>query len=147
MILDSLEHTEKYTSLHKGLEAGFRFLRQPDVTELPAGTYEIDGDRIFAIVDHATSRRAEEGQLEGHRRYIDIQYIISGEESIGWSPTTDLTISVDYDPKKDLQFFEEKADSIILIPPGTYAIFFPEDAHLPLIGSGPIHKVIIKVAI
>jgi biofilm protein TabA len=147
MILDTLTHATKYADPNSGLEAGLAFLHRSDLSELPDGKYEIDGDRVFAIIDHADGRRVEEGRLEGHRKYIDIQYIISGDESMGWRSVEGLTIDTDYDPDKDLLFFSEKPESIAQVPPGHVAIFFPEDAHLPLIGSGPIHKVIIKVAV
>ena len=147
MILDTLEHADKYAALNAGLQKGFSFLQRPDLTRLSDGKYEIDGDAVFAMVNHTSGRRVDEGQLEGHRKYIDIQYIISGQKSMGWKPANGLTVSVDYDSEKDLLFFEEEPQSIVPVPPGNMVIFFPEDAHLPLIGDGPIHKVIIKVAV
>ena len=147
MILDTLDHTETYLSLNPGFKAGFDFLRRSDLTDLPDGKIELDGDRVFAIIARIDGRREEDGKLEGHHQYIDIQYVIGGDESIGWKSVDGLTESDAYDAEKDLVFFEEKSDSIVRIPPGSFSIFFPEDAHLPLIGDGPIHKVIIKVAV
>jgi biofilm protein TabA len=147
MILDTLQNKKQHAALNKNLQKGLEFLNRTDLGDLPEGTYEIEGDQIFAIVAHASGRQAGEGQLEGHRKYIDIQYIISGNEAMGWKPSPGLTPATDYDSEKDLIFFEERPDSTILVPPGSYAIFFPEDAHLPLIGNGPIHKIIIKVAV
>jgi YhcH/YjgK/YiaL family protein len=147
MILDTLEHADLYTALNPGLQAGFDFLRRADLAELPDGKYEIDGDRVFAVPAHVDARREEDGQLEGHKKYIDIQYIISGNESIGWKDADGLPVSVEYDEEKDLMFFEGKSDSVFRFPPGSFAIFFPGDAHLPLIGSGEIHKVVVKVAV
>lgn len=89
----------------------------------------------------------EEGKLEGHRKYIDIQYVISGDESMGWSPRSDVAPSENYDAEKDLEFFEGSPESIVQVPPGSFAVFLPTDAHLPCIGKGPIHKVVVKVAV
>lgn len=147
MILDTLQNSQKYTNLHPGLEAGFQFLCQPNLKTVADGKYKIREDQIFAIVDRPSGRPVDEGRLEAHRKYIDIQYIVSGEESIGWKTIQGLTEIDRYDPEKDLIFFKEPPEVIIKVPAGSFALFFPEDTHLPLIGNGPIHKVIIKVAV
>jgi len=147
MILDTLDNAARYAGLKNGLSEGFGFLAQPGLSDLADGKYEIAGDRIFAIVQRNQGRKVEEGQLEGHRNYIDIQYVISGEESMGWSPRAGLVNSVAYDATKDLEFFEGDPESIVRVPPGSFTVFLPSDAHLPLIGEGPIHKVVVKVAL
>ncbi|MDH3345958.1 MAG: YhcH/YjgK/YiaL family protein [Kiritimatiellaceae bacterium] len=147
MILDTLDHADQYVPLHPGFRAAFNFLRRTDLSELPDGKIEIDGDRVFAIINHVDGRCEKGAQLEGHRNHIDIQYLISGDESIGWRSADSLTVSVDYNTDKDLLFFSEPSDSMVRVPPGSFAVFFPEDAHLPLVGNGPIHKVIIKILI
>ncbi|MDF7807828.1 YhcH/YjgK/YiaL family protein [Pontiellaceae bacterium B12219] len=147
MILDTLENAAKYAGLKNGLSEGFGFLDQPDVAELKPGKYEISGDLVFAIVEKNEGRKIADGKLEAHRKYMDIQYIISGNESMGWSPRADLTGSEGYDPKRDLEFFTDAPQSIVKVPPGSFTIFLPSDAHLPGIGTGPIHKIVIKVAV
>jgi YhcH/YjgK/YiaL family protein len=130
-----------------GLSEGFGFLDQANLAELENGRYEIAGDRVFAIVDRTHGRNVEDGELEAHREYIDIQYVIRGTESMGWSPREGLENSVEYDATKDLEFFAGSPESIVSVPPGFFALFLPSDAHLPLIGDGPIHKVVVKVAV
>ena len=147
MILDTLENAAKYAGLKAGISEAFGFLDQPGLAELPDGKHEICGDRVFAIIAHEQGRKSEDGELEGHRKYLDIQYVISGDESMGWHPREGLKNSVDYDAERDLEFFEGDAKSIIRVPPGSFIIFLPTDAHLPLIGDGPIHKVVVKVAV
>jgi len=147
MILDTLGNAAKYAGLKVGISEAFGFLDQPGLAELPDGEYEILGDRVYAIIAHENGRSISEGKLEGHRKYIDIQYVISGEESMGWKAREGLANSVDYDDEKDLEFFEGDPDSIVRVPPGSFIIFLPTDAHLPLIGNGPIHKVVVKVAV
>lgn len=147
MILDTLKNAARYAGLKTGCSEAFGFLDQPGLADLPDGKYGIAGDRLYAIIERRQGRRVDEGQLEGHRRYLDIQYVISGDESMGWSPREGLATAVAYDETKDLEFFEGRPESIVRVPPGSFAVFIPTDAHLPLIGSGPIHKVVIKVAV
>jgi len=147
MILDTLDNAAKYANLKIGVSEAFGFLDQPGLADLPDGRYEIVGERVFAIVMRENGRKAEEGELEGHRKYVDIQYVVSGDESMGWRPRKGLANSVAYDEEKDLEFFEGEPESIVRVPPGAFAVFMPRDAHLPLIGSGPIHKVVVKVAV
>lgn len=147
MILDTLENAARYTSFKAGLSEGFGFLDQPGLADLEDGTYEITDGLVFAIIQRGEGRDVSDGKLEGHRKYIDIQYVISGDESMGWCPRSDLPPSDNYDEEKDLEFFEGTPSSIMKVPPGSFAVFLPTDAHLPLIGKGPIHKVVVKVAV
>jgi beta-galactosidase beta subunit len=66
---------------------------------------------------------------------------------MGWHPVKGLKSAVAYDETLDLEFFEGRPESIVRVPPGSFAVFLTTDAHLPLIGDGPIHKVVVKVAV
>lgn len=147
MILDTLENAAKYAGLKVGSSEAFGFLDQPGLQDLPDGKYEIAGERVYAIIERTSGRKVSDGQLEGHRKYLDIQFIVSGEEAMGWRPRAGLATAVAYDAERDLEFFEGDPESIVRVPPGSFAIFLPTDAHLPLIGDGPIHKVVVKVAV
>jgi YhcH/YjgK/YiaL family protein len=147
MILDTLNNAAKYTGLKIGISEAFGFLDQPGLEELPDGRYEILGDRVYAVITRTEGRAAAEAQLEGHRKYIDIQYVISGRECMGWSPREGLTAATEYDADKDLEFFNGEPEALLNVPPGSFAVFLPTDAHLPLIGDGPIHKVVVKAAV
>lgn len=147
MILDTLENAAKYASLRAGISEAFGFLDQPGLAELPEGKHEILGDRVYAIIARENGRSVSDGEMEGHRKYVDIQYVISGGESMGWSPREGLENSTDYDEENDFELFKGAPQSVVCVPPGSFAVFLPTDAHLPLIGDGPIHKVIVKVAV
>jgi biofilm protein TabA len=147
MILDTLGNAARYAGLKVGLSEAFGFLDQPGLAELPDGKHEIADGRVYAIVERRNGRTVDEGELEAHHKHLDVQYVISGEESMGWSPRQGLVNSMDYDPKRDLEFLKGAPKSIVRVPPGSFAIFLPSDAHLPLIGNGPIHKVVVKVAL
>ena len=147
MILDTLENAARYAGFKAGISEGFGFLDQPGVAELEPGKYEISDGLVFAIVEKNDGRKVEDGKLEAHRNYLDIQYIISGDESMGWSPLSDLSSSSNgYDAERDLEFFDGAPQALVKVPPGSFTIFLPTDAHLPGIGTGPIHKIVVKVA-
>lgn len=148
MIVDYLRNADRYGPMQPGFARGFAFLRRTDLTQLPDGQHDIDGDHLFAIVSRTQGRGREQSLLEVHRRYIDIQFVISGSDCIGWMPTADCRReSEPYDADKDLGFFFDRPATWLEIPTGVFAIFYPEDAHAPLATQGSIHKVVIKVAV
>ena len=148
MILDVLENAHRYLDLHKGFAMAFEFLGRPDLKELPVGTYKIDGERVYAMVAKDPGGKKEDSLLETHEKYIDIQLVLAGTDTMGWKPKSLCTQpATEYDPKTDLQFFMDEPDVWLPTPGGAFAIFFPEDAHMPLISSGQIHKVVVKIAL
>ena len=147
IILDRLERAESYYHMHPAFDKAFAFLSQDALAELPIGRHEIDGDRMFCIISKGPGRSRAEANLEAHRKYIDIQYVIAGTDEMGWSPTAACTLShVAYDADKDIEFFKDEPESWTQVPAGSFVIFFPEDAHAPLVGSGQIHKAVLKIA-
>lgn len=148
MILARLEDSAKYATLQAGLAAGFEFLRRPDLAELEDGRHALDGDRLFAIVARGLGRGQSESPLEFHRKYLDIQYVVSGVDLIGWLPTAECRrVRTEYDSATDLGFYLDRPATWCRVPADNFAVFFPEDAHAPLAGSGPVHKVVVKVAV
>lgn len=148
MILDVLENAQRYFALHQRFSEAFDFLLRPELKELPEGKHAIDGDRLFAIVAKEAGRKKEDALLEIHKKYIDIQLILAGTDTMGWRPKTSCLKRVEaYDPETDLQFYGDEPLSWPVVTAGAFAIFFPEDAHMPLISSGMIHKVVVKLAL
>jgi biofilm protein TabA len=148
MILDVLENAHRYLALHEEFTKALDFLLRPDLKELPVGKYEIDGDRVYAMVSKDTGRRKEDALLETHKKYIDIQLVLAGTDDMGWKPKSLCKKPAGkYDQKTDEQLFADKPDAWISTVSGAFVIFFPEDAHMPLISSGQLHKVVVKVAI
>jgi len=146
MILDILENSARYNALHKGFEKAFEFLKRSDLKELPVGTYEIDSNLIYAMVSKDQGREVEEANLETHERYIDIQYVISGTDTMGYRAKRTCTKPIDeYNQKNDVQFFSDAPTSWATTQSGSFTIFFTDDAHMPLISKDIIHKVVVKV--
>jgi biofilm protein TabA len=147
MILDILENAHRYLVMNKGFAKAIEFLLRPDMKELPVGKYEIDGERVYAIVSNGPGRKKEDALLETHEKYIDIQLVLAGTDNMGWKPKSLCKQpSGEYDHKTDVQFFGDEPDAWLSIKSGAFTIFFPEDAHMPLISSGQIHKVVVKIA-
>jgi YhcH/YjgK/YiaL family protein len=148
MIHDSLTNAARYAGLHPLFPRAFAFLTGNDLQALAPGRYPIEGDRLFAIVEAVAARKREEAKLECHRKYIDIQLVLEGVDEMGWRPLADCHDPVaDYKPEKDIRFFRDAPASWATTLPNAFCIFFPEDAHAPLVGTGNIRKVILKVAV
>ena len=151
MVLDTFESAARYAALHRAFAKAFRYLGETDLDALPTGRTEIDGpvdDDMFVIIDRKDGRGRDGARLEAHRRYIDIQYTIHGDEEIGWAPLAACASPAGaYDATRDIIFFDDIPSLWLSVPRGSFAIFFPEDAHAPLAGHGALTKAIVKIAV
>ena len=148
MILSTLSQSNRYAALHPLFPRVFEFIRNTDLLALAPGRYPIVGEQLFVIVESVAGRSREDAQLECHRKYIDIQLVLEGVDEMGWKTLADCTQPVsDYSEEKDIQFFRDTPASWIATPPGAFCIFFPEDAHAPLVSTGNIRKAIFKIAV
>lgn len=147
MILDRLEQAEQYFALHPGFPAAFEFLSEADFTKMTSGRHLIDGERLFVIAGIDPGRGHSGARLEAHQKYIDIQLTLAGDEEIGWKPVSGCHPVSAYQPEKDLQLFMDKPETWLAVRPGSFGIFFPQDAHAPLGGEGRLHKGVVKVAV
>ena len=150
MILDKLDRLGSYAALNAGFETVRAFMATTDLAALPLGRCEIDGDGVFAIVARDENRGRDGAKLEIHRKYIDVQVILSGVDEMGYKPLSECGLPAgEYDADKDVQFFSDSSEAWIAVSPGRFAIFFPQDAHAPLAGAGgeEVHKIVFKVAV
>ena len=150
MIFDHLHNARLYENLHLGLKTGVALLADSAIMSLQDGRHLIDGERLIAMPQRYDTRLASAGKWESHRRYIDIQYIVQGEELMGWANTSQLRVSEPYDPARDVAF-HEGTGSVVRVPAGYFAIFYPEDAHMPCLAVDDrpalVRKVVLKVAV
>jgi YhcH/YjgK/YiaL family protein len=148
MILSSLSQSARYAALHPLFPRAFDYIRDTDLFNLAPGRYHILGEDLIAIVEHLPGKTREMAKLEAHRRYIDIQMVLDGAEEMGWKPLADCHNPVsEHSTERDIRFFHDAVVSWIAVPPEHFCIFFPEDAHAPLVGDGLIRKVIFKIAV
>lgn len=148
MILDTLAESGRYRGLHPLFARAFDFLNDTDLHALEPGKHAVQGEQIFAIVEACTGRSRAEAKLECHRRYIDIQLVLAGVDEMGWKPLAECAEpATGYDAARDIQFFKDTPSSWIATPPGSFCLFFPNDAHAPLVSEGLIRKVVVKIAL
>jgi YhcH/YjgK/YiaL family protein len=148
MIYDVLENTKLYSSITHSLGRAFSFLLSNDLASLKPGRMEIEGDLIYVLVQEYMTKPESAGKWEAHKRYIDVQYLVSGSEYVGFSPISKMTLG-DYNPQKDFQALKGIGQKIQLIA-GSFMVFFPQDAHMPGLTNGfdtPVKKIVVKCAI
>lgn len=150
MIIDALDNAGLYAGIGTRLRTALEALANRDFTESPPGRVEIDGDDVFALVqDYETRTRTPADPWEAHRRYIDVQYIAAGTETMGFAPVNELRERQPYDPDKDCALYSGDGD-FVTVRRGMFVVFFPWDAHLPgLAAPDPagVRKVVVKVAL
>jgi YhcH/YjgK/YiaL family protein len=147
MIIDKIENAHLYKNISERISKSFEYIRTTDLKNLPTGRYPIDGENIFALVSEYKTKSESEGKLEAHRKYIDVQYVISGEELMGYVPLGNQQILEPYKEENDIVFYTGDK-SFTKVSEGMFAIFFPEDVHMPGISTGKISdvkKLVIKV--
>jgi len=132
------------------LQQGLRFLKESDFSKMPTGRNEIDGDNMFALVQEYQPDSRENRKAETHAKYIDIQYIVSGEEIMGYANLTDAAeVAENRLADKDAIFYKNLQDETdVKVGPGMYAVFFPWDIHRPGCVSKPgaaVRKVVLKI--
>lgn len=148
MIVDRIEESARYAATHPLFEQAFKILASTDWLKEPAGNRPIIEGKLSVIVSDYAGRGQDAARLETHRRFIDIQYTVTGTEVIGWAHTRDGgPVSEPYSEQKDIAFQSGRPETWVVLPPGRFAIFFPADAHAPLAGTGSGRKVIVKVAV
>lgn len=152
MIVASLSDVSRYRGISKNLDIAFDWLAEEAWRQLPAGKYQVQGDEVFALVQEYVTKEHTACRFEAHRKYIDIQMLISGEETIEVVPVDSLNVIEPYKP--DIEFFACPAAGrahALAMTAGQCAIFFPEDAHRPCMNVGgvaaPVKKLVVKVAL
>ncbi len=146
MILDQLDTCNYYLALHPEFQRAFEYLSETDFSKLDDGKYPFADSDSFVIVSTDAGRGKTASPLEIHRRFIDIQLVLSGNEVMGWRNLGSCRhVRSAYESDKDIGFYADSPASWIEVPAGSFAIFFPTDAHAPLAGQGLIRKAIVKV--
>ena len=151
MIIDKVENLKLYERLLPELAKIADLLDSEDFAAKEPGRYDVDGDKLYYIIDSYETVPASQCKLETHKKYIDIQIVFKGHEFIGYCPLQNLTVKSEYDAEKDCALYKypEKL-SLIDFKPGIFAVFFADDAHMPAIQAGnsqEILKVVFKIAV
>ena len=169
MILSNISQSDRYAALHPLFPRAFEYIRNTDLFALTPGRYHIVGDDLIAIVEHAPGKHAMWPSWKCIGVTSIFSWCLDGIEEMGWKPLADCYNPVsEHSMEKDIRFFHDAAASWIVVPPDHFCIFFPEDAHAPLVATqlrrvtadrgsngqaappqqgGYIRKVIFKIAV
>jgi YhcH/YjgK/YiaL family protein len=132
------------------LAPGFAFLRGMS-SALSDGKHDIGGG-AYALVSTYQTASPDEKKFEAHRKYIDLQYVVEGEEITHVAHVSTLTTAEGYDETRDVAFFHDPAShETIVLRAGSFAVFYPEDAHRPGMTAGgspsTVRKVVVKIPV
>jgi YhcH/YjgK/YiaL family protein len=145
MILDDIQHSAFYTSLGPLFAKAFDFIANTDLASLPVGKHEIVHDDLFVIIMEYDTKSPADCVMENHKKYIDIQLMLKGEEFMGVKSFNGQRPTTPYDEAKDAAFYDPQFDSLIKVKAGQFAIFFPHDLHMPSIQTGQASKIMKAV--
>lgn len=149
MILDRIENSRLYHSLGERMQKALQYIATTDFSKMEKGKYLIEGEDLFAMISEYNSKPEAECKLEAHRKYADVQFIVSGEEMMGITFLNEQHPTEEYNEEKDCVFFNEPV-SLVKAEQGMFAIFFPHDLHQPCVcvsSPAPVKKVVVKVRV
>lgn len=149
MIIDKIENAKLYKGLNERIKVALDYIEQTDFSKLKLGKHKIDEENIYAMLFEYVTKSANESHLEAHKNYIDVQYVYEGIEQVGLATLKDQQAVKKYDPKEDYSLFDETF-SMVSLKKGMFAIFFPDDLHMPGISIGQyseVKKVVVKVKV
>ncbi|MNI57618.1 Toxin-antitoxin biofilm protein TabA [compost metagenome] len=150
MIVDHISNAGLYNCHHERLATAIKYLSETDFSVVESNTsHTIEGENIFFSINEYQTKPLEKGLWEAHRDYIDIHYVVEGIEQIGYAYIGNLEISKEYDAKDDYLLLKGSG-SMVNIQSGTFAIFYPQDAHMTGIApdtQATVKKVIMKIRV
>jgi YhcH/YjgK/YiaL family protein len=149
VVFDHLAHSHLYEAVTARMHHAFKFLRREDLAMLPVGKYPIDGDDVYALVQEYQTKPADKAKWEGHRQYLDVQYVASGVERMGYGYSAGFEVTKEYDAAGDYLLFSGIGNELVMTP-GMFAIFSPHDVHRPTVAVDqpmPVRKIVVKVRV
>ena len=149
MIFDTISHLPQYlpSDVWKDLNPFIQHLR----SDVPEGKHWIREPDMFAQVSSYKTRPVHDGRFETHKRYIDIQILLTGSERIDVTFPDPLIPDTDYDDHNDIRFYKRTGDPAarLIMVPGNFALFFPQDPHCPQLTPHSevldVKKAVIKI--
>lgn len=144
---DKAEFARQYAKNKALWDKAFAFLKDHDLEKIEPGRYTIDSTDAYVTVTDAPSKEFDKTGWESHRKYIDLQYVARGKEKIGVAPVQGATVIKPYDDTKDLANYTTEGQYNIA-EPGTFFLFFPQNAHRPSIlvdGYNTVKKIVVKI--
>jgi YhcH/YjgK/YiaL family protein len=131
-------------------EQAFHFLKSANLKDLPLGKQELEGEHLFVSVAEYYGKQKPDALYESHKKYVDIQYVIKGEEIMGLTTLDKVAVREPYNEAKDIAFYDFDGGEYLKATPENFFIFFPADVHRPSITTGDsvlIKKIVVKILI
>lgn len=148
MIFDTIENARLYRGTHPLLDAALDVLEERTRAPFVEGRTHIRGSDLYLIASNARGKAPDEARLEAHREYVDLHLLLEGDEVIGWKPTEECDrVTSPYDGERDIMFFGDRPLVWLPLAPGSFAVFYPGDAHAPMVSEGTVRKIVFKIAI
>lgn len=149
MIFDKTENICLYSGISKRLDKAIGFLNETDISTIKPGRYDISGDDVFALVHEYETNPFEKSVWEGHRRFIDLQIMISGREKLGYANIEKIEITENFPENGD--YIGKGEGNYLEFAQGYFSILFPDDAHMPGVNysekSEAVKKIVIKIRV
>ena len=146
MVIDSLENLSAYASLNPLFPRAIEFLQNTDLDTLPVGKIVLEEGKLIVNVNQTSPKAKEEAKLETHVDFIDIQVPLSGDETMGYTPASQLP-ETSYDAANDIAFYPGLATEYFTVKKGMFTVFLPSDGHAPGITPTGLKKIIVKVRV
>ena len=151
MVFDNVKNCSLYYGLHKNFKKAFDFIIKAVEDNLPTGKYEIDGADIYASIQEYISIDLATAKSEGHRNYIDIQFIVKGNERILVEDVNFSKIETEYSDVNDIAFYFDAEDAnTLILTDGDFVVLFPHDIHKPSLtykNKEKVKKIVVKVKV
>lgn len=130
-------------------QAAFEFLKKGNFDKMQLGKYDLPSAGTYAIISEYTTKEANSSYFEAHRKYIDIQYLVSGKEYVVLTSLDDKQeIIHPYDHENDYELFQKSDEKFLLADKNTLFVFFHSDGHKPGIKvneSELVRKIVVKI--
>ena len=151
MIVDRIENVSLYSSISGRIAKALKILGSKEISSVAEGKHEVEGSKLYYLVQKYSTKPRNEGQMEAHKKYIDIQCVLDGQESIFVENILACKLASAYDENGDAAMYEvPKSFSDIYLSKGMFCILFPQDGHLPCrtaVTESKVHKIVFKIAI
>ena len=127
------------------------FLNSIDPQTIAPGTHLIQGKDMFANVECGKGKALQERRFELHRRYVDVQMLLTGHERQDYATSAAGDVLEDRLEKDDVAFHAVTGPVHSLkMHPGMFVIYFPGELHAPGLRDGDndedYKKIVVKVA-
>ncbi|WP_171011347.1 YhcH/YjgK/YiaL family protein [Haloimpatiens lingqiaonensis] len=150
MIIDRINNMELYGEAESNISKALKFMKEHDFSKDEKGVHKVDGDNLYYVVAEYQTKDLEKGFWESHKKYIDVHYMLNGQEKLLYSNFKNMEIEKDYNENDDAYILKGDSEGEVTIKEGTFVLCYPEDVHMTGIkvkDSEDIRKIIFKIAI